>query len=112
MNQKITIIKGLIASIGQAKARALIIQDPMKPATPINSDYIVVAPYTTPVLNMILLNAKGIVCETGGMTTHAAIISRELGIPCIMSVKGILDAVKDGQILEIKADTGEVVIYE
>lgn len=105
-------IKGVGASQGTAKAEALVIKDPMKPPTIVSNDYIVVAPYTTPLLNMVLLNAKGIVCETGGLTTHAAIISRELGIPCVMSAKNILDAVRDGQIIEIRADSGQVLVYE
>lgn len=106
------IFKGITASIGSARGKALVIRDPMKPAPPADDDYVVVAPYTTPLLNMVLLNAKAIVCETGGMTTHAAIISRELSIPCVMSVKGILNQVQDGQMIEINGGTGEVVIYE
>src|SRR3989344_3239294 len=100
-------IKGMTASLGHVKAKALIISDPMRPISATPGDYVVVAPYTTPLLNIVLLNAKGIVCETGGMTTHAAIISRELNIPCIMSAKGILATVKTGQMIEIKTDSSE-----
>lgn len=104
-------IKGISASSGTAKAEALVIASllsiPPVPKVP----YIVVAPYTTPLLNLILLKAKGIVCETGGLTTHAAIIARELKIPCVMSAKGILDEVITGQLIEINADAAEVIIY-
>ncbi|OGE86037.1 MAG: hypothetical protein A3J48_03325 [Candidatus Doudnabacteria bacterium RIFCSPHIGHO2_02_FULL_46_11] len=106
------IVKGITASSGVAKGSALVIKDPMQATSVSAGNYIVVAPYTTPLLNIILLNAKGIVCETGGMTTHAAIISRELNIPCVMSAQGIMNQVQNGQIVEIKAESGEVIIYD
>lgn len=74
------------------------------------SDYIVIAPYTTPAMNIILFTAKGIICETGGLTTHAAIIARELNIPCVMSVKNIMNQIKDGQQIELNGDTSEITL--
>lgn len=74
------------------------------------SDYVVIAPYTTPSMNIILFTAKGIICETGGLTTHAAIIARELNIPCIMSVKNIMSQIKDGQEIALNGDTGEITL--
>lgn len=103
-------LKGVIASKGFVKAKSLVISDLINlPAIP-DGDYIVIAPYTTPAMNVILLTAKGIICETGGLTTHAAIIARELKIPCIMSVKDLLKQIKDGQDVELNADVGEVTI--
>lgn len=103
-------LKGVIASKGFAKANSLVISDLMNlPAIP-DHDYIVIAPYTTPAMNVILLTAKGIACETGGLTTHAAIIARELKIPCIMSVKDIMKQINDGQNIELNADIGEITI--
>jgi phosphohistidine swiveling domain-containing protein len=103
-------LKGITASKGLVKARSLRVSDLTNlPAIP-DSNYIVVAPYTTPAMNVILFTAKGIICETGGLTTHAAIIARELGIPCIMSVKDALNQIKNGQEIELNADTGEITI--
>lgn len=103
-------LKGITASKGLVKARSLIIPDLTNlPAIP-TSNYIVVAPYTTPAMNVILFTAKGIICETGGLTTHAAIIARELKIPCVMSVKNALSQIKDEQDIELNANTGEITI--
>ena len=49
------------------------------------------------------------VCDTGAMQSHAAIVARELGIPAVMSVPGIT-AVADGTVLHVDGDTGTVTI--
>ena len=61
-------------------------------------------------MNILLLTATGIICETGGLTTHAAIIARELNIPCLMSVKDAISQIKDGQQIELNADRGEIIL--
>lgn len=52
----------------------------------------------------------GVVCAAGSPTSHAAILSRSLGIPAVMGVTGLLDAVANGTPLAIDGATGEVVI--
>ena len=52
--------------------------------------------------------ASAIVTEEGGITSHAAIVSRELKIPAVVGVQGILDAVKDGDTVEVDAVHGVV----
>ena len=49
-----------------------------------------------------MIKAAGIVSEFGGMLSHAAILSRELGKPCLVSCKGLLASVKDGDIVRIE----------
>ena len=71
-----------------------------------NGNFVIVAEYTTPALNLLLLNAKGIVCETGGITTHASIIARELGIPCVVGVTGIMRLILNKQIITIDSSKG------
>ena len=51
---------------------------------------------------------SGIVTEFGGILCHAAIVSREYGIPCIVSCTGILNEIQDGDIITINGTTGEV----
>ncbi len=53
---------------------------------------------------------EGFITAIGGNTSHSAIIARTLGIPAIMGVKGILEAVKDGDVLVIDGFTGELFI--
>ena len=102
--------KGLAASPGKAAGQALIIDNPMIAPQAPDKDFIVIAEYTTPILNLLLMKAKAVICETGGLTMHASVISRELGIPCIVNTKGIMEAVKNKQTIKIDADKGEVYV--
>ena len=51
---------------------------------------------------------SGIVTEFGGVLCHAAIVSREYGIPAIVSCTGIMSEIKDGEIITINGTTGEI----
>lgn len=103
------ISKGLPASKGKAKGKVFIIKNPIKvPSSLPKEDYILVAEYTTPVLNLAITQAKGVVCSTGGITMHAAVICRELGIPCIVGAKDIFQKVKSNQLIKINGTTGKI----
>lgn len=51
-----------------------------------------------------------ILSEKGGITSHAAIIAKSYGIPAILGIKGLLDAVKQGQLTAVNADEGKVIL--
>ena len=53
----------------------------------------------------------GIILEKGGVTSHCVIISRSLGIPCLIETQGVLDAVKPGDMVLLDAVLGEVVLF-
>lgn len=55
---------------------------------------------------------KGIVTEYGGILCHAAIVSREYGIPCVVSVEGATKRIKDGSTVSINGETGEIIIIK
>ncbi|KKU48034.1 hypothetical protein A3H10_01125 [Candidatus Uhrbacteria bacterium RIFCSPLOWO2_12_FULL_46_10] len=69
---------------------------------------VLIAPNTRPEYVPIMKIAGAIVTEEGGITSHAAIVSRELKIPAVVGVQGILDAVKDGDMVEVDANNGVV----
>ena len=73
---------------------------------------ILIAPNTRPEYVPVMKKSSAIVTEEGGITCHAAIISRELHIPCIVGVQGILSIVKDGDLVEVNADKGVVKIIK
>lgn len=73
-----------------------------------NKGDILVAPETTPAYVPLMRDAKAIVTERGGITSHAAIVSRELGVPCIISAEGVAHILKDGDFVEVDADNGVV----
>ena len=59
-----------------------------------------------------LKKAGAIVTEQGGITSHAAIVSREFGIPCIVGVKDITKIIKDEDVIEVNANIGVVKIIK
>jgi len=52
--------------------------------------------------------AGAIVTDEGGITCHAAIVSRELGIPCVVGTKIVTKVFKDGDLVEVDANKGLV----
>lgn len=74
----------------------------------VNNGDILVSTMTRPDLLVAIKKAGGIVTDLGGITSHAAIISRELGIPCIVGTKNATKILKDGMRVEVDADQGIV----
>ena len=73
-----------------------------------NDKDILVAPETTPSYVPIMRKASAIITDIGGVTSHAAIVSRELGIPCIIGTKVATKVLKDGDLVEVDAENGIV----
>lgn len=69
---------------------------------------ILVAERTDPGWGPLFPLAKGVLVERGSVLSHAAILTRELGIPCVVGVKGLLAAVKDGDEVELDGAAGTV----
>jgi len=64
------------------------------------------SPSWTPVFNLL----TACVCDTGGMLTHAAAVSREYGIPCVCDVRTATATLRDGDVVEVNGTTGVVTI--
>jgi pyruvate,water dikinase len=71
---------------------------------------ILVAIQTTPHFIPYLKNAKAIITDEGGLTCHAAIVARELKIPCIVGTKTATQVLKDGDSVEIDTSAGIIKI--
>lgn len=69
---------------------------------------ILVAPSTDPGWTPLFLKAAGLVVETGGYLSHAAIVAREFALPAVINLPGILDALGDGDEVEVDGLRGEV----
>ena len=69
---------------------------------------VLVAPYTTPDYVPAMKKASAIITERGGITSHAAIVSREFGIPAIVGAQNALSTLKAGMIVTVVGDTGKV----
>ena len=73
---------------------------------------ILVTSMTRPEFVPLMKKAGGIITNEGGITSHAAIISRELGIPCIIGTKIATQILHDGDLVEVDADNGVVRILK
>lgn len=69
---------------------------------------ILVTSHTTPDYVPLMKKAKAILTERGGITSHAAIVSREIGTPCIVGIKGLMGSLEDGDRVEVDANRGIV----
>lgn len=103
--QKILIGDGASPGIGIGKVR--IIQN-LKDISKIQHGDILVAPMTNPDYVPAMKKAAGIITERGGRTSHAAIVSREFGIPAIVGAAGALKRLRESQIVTVNGATGEV----
>ncbi len=105
IDTSITELRGESACIGYAKGVVKIIiraEDMQK----MNEGDILVSIATDPDIVPAMKKAAGIVTEQGGVTSHAAIVSRELGIPCVIGTKIATKILKDGDVVEVDATKG------
>ncbi|MDP3742497.1 MAG: PEP-utilizing enzyme [Candidatus Micrarchaeota archaeon] len=72
---------------------------------------ILVVKITDPTMVIIMNKSAAIICDIGGIGSHPAIISRELGIPCIVNTKTATTAIKSGMKITIDASGTEGAIY-
>lgn len=82
--------------------------DDEQEAMKFNQGDIIVSTSTTPKLVAIMKKAAAIITDSGGITSHAAIVARELKVPCIIGTKIATRVLKDGDEVEVDADRGVV----
>jgi len=93
-------------SAGQVTAKARVIRDPRTES--LDAGDILVARHTDPGWIAVFSNASAIVVERGSLLSHSAIVARELGIPCVVGMKGATQWVEDGDVLHVNGATGLV----
>jgi phosphohistidine swiveling domain-containing protein len=71
---------------------------------------VLVTPCTTPAFTVVLPLLAGIVTDTGGLLSHAAIVARELGIPAIVGCTDATSRIPDGAVVRVDAHAGEAVV--
>lgn len=107
-------INGFVASIGKGekiiKGKVKIVFDPGKDT--FNKGEILVTGMTRPEFVPLMKKARAIITNEGGITTHAAIISRELKVPCIIGTKVATQILKSGDLVEINISKGIVKIIK
>jgi len=100
-------LNGTPGSRGSATGAARIVRGPGDFARVRPGD-ILVCPYTDPAWTPLLRIAAGVVTETGGVLSHAAIVAREYGIPAVLGVRGAMDGLRDGALITVDGNAGTV----
>ena len=103
------ILKGQAASTGMASGPVKIIHSPSEIDKIMEGD-VLVTEMTTPDFVPAMKRAAAIVTDAGGRTCHAAIVSRELGIPCVVGSGTATTTFKDGQVITVDGKNG--IVYE
>ena len=98
---------GIAASSGRVRARACIAFNPSQ-AEALQEGQVLVTSQTTPGFVPYMRKASAIVTDEGGVTCHAAIVSRELGKPCVVGTKHATEVFKSGDWLDVDATAGVV----
>ena len=100
-------LEGTIASKGVAKGTVRILF-PMEDASSFNEGDVLVTNMTDPSMVLVMSMAAAIVTDTGGITSHAAILSREMGIPCVVNTISGTKDLKNGDRVFVDGDSGKV----
>lgn len=101
------LLKGAAASPGIVSGPVKIILN-IKNIGQIKKGDIMVTDMTTPDFVPAMKRAAGIITNRGGQTSHAAIVSRELGVPCVVGTTVATHTLKDAQIVTLNGSTGEI----
>ncbi|MGO3752228.1 MAG: phosphoenolpyruvate synthase [Peptoniphilaceae bacterium] len=103
------LVKGLPASPGIGRGKVRLIKD-ISEINLVQDGDILVTEMTNPDMVPAMRKAAGVVTDEGGRTCHAAIVSRELQIPCIVGSKNATKVLKDG--LQVTVDSTRGIVYE
>ena len=103
------VLTGVAGSPGEATGTARIMLDLSEPSRLQPGD-ILVAPSTDPSWTPMFLVAEGVITDIGAVATHAVIVSRELGIPCVPSIADATKRIPEGATITLNGGLGTVTI--
>ncbi|ASL15168.1 phosphoenolpyruvate synthase [Mycobacterium intracellulare] len=101
------LVRGLAAAPGSASGRVRLLRTPEEGNHLLDNE-ILVAPMTNPDWLPAIRRAAAVVTETGGMTCHAAIVARELRVPCVVGARDATTVLRDGQYVTVDGSHGNV----
>lgn len=105
----IVLVKGLAASPGLGRGKVRIVED-LNNINQVKDGDVLITGMTNPDMVPAMRKCAAVVTEEGGRTCHAAIVSRELGIPCIVGAKNAMKVLKEGQFVTVDSTRG--VVYD
>jgi pyruvate, water dikinase len=101
------LVSGLPASPGVVAGRVRVLHVPSEGAQ-LEAGEVLVAPMTNPDWVPVIRRASALVTESGGVTCHAAIVSRELGVPCVVGAARATEILYDGMVVTVDGRRGTV----
>ncbi|QLL05668.1 phosphoenolpyruvate synthase [Mycobacterium vicinigordonae] len=101
------LVRGLAAAPGSASGKVRVLRTPQEGNRLLDNE-ILVAPMTNPDWLPAIRRAAALVTETGGMTCHAAIVARELRVPCVVGARKATTVLHDGQTVTVDGSSGDV----
>ena len=104
-------LAGLPGCPGVARGRARVVLDSSDP-TALRPGDVLVAPLTDPSWTPLFVSAAAVVVDVGAALSHSVIVSRELGLPCVVSATGATGRIPDGALIEVNGDTGLITVLE
>ncbi|NKQ51802.1 phosphoenolpyruvate synthase [Amycolatopsis sp. K13G38] len=103
----VVLVRGLAASPGVTSGAVRVLTAPEEGGR-LRDGEVLVAPMTNPDWVPAIRRAAALVTDGGGMTCHAAIVARELGVPCVVGTEKATDVLADGQLVTVDGGTGEI----
>jgi pyruvate,water dikinase len=105
------VLSGVPGAPGVATGRARVVLDPGDPLALEPGD-VLIAPITDPAWTPLFVPAVAVVVNVGAVVSHAIIVSRELGIPCVVSVTDATKRIPDGALVTVDGSTGTVTLID
>jgi pyruvate,water dikinase len=101
------LLTGLAGSPGRASGRARLLRSP-DGADQLRDGEVLVAEMTSPDWVPVMRRAAAVVTDSGGMTCHAAIVAREMGVPCVVGTRDATSTLSTGQLVTVDGTSGEI----
>jgi len=102
-------ITGLPAVAGVAEGRAVVVTDPAEPGD-LGPGDVLIAPLTDPAWTPLFVPVEAVVVDVGGQMSHAVIVAREFGMPCVVAATGATTTIPNGARVRVDGSAGTVTV--
>lgn len=104
-------ITGLPAVAGVAEGRAVVVTDPSEPGD-LGPGDVLIAPLTDPAWTPLFVPVEAVVVDVGGQMSHAVIVAREFGMPCVVAATGATTTIPNGARVRVDGSAGTVTVID
>jgi pyruvate,water dikinase len=109
-DQAATSLRGIGASPGVVEGPVRVVHDPED--ADVHDGEILVSATTDPSWAALMFISAGLIVDIGGTLSHAAVVARELGIPCVVNTKTGTRALRTGDVCRVNGSSGLVEILQ